>query len=488
MRNPFRRRRPDPVEASRYEGMVIPVGGPESRLRRLLRRRWLVVSLAIAVLLGALAGFGAYVYYSFQSDLQEDLEEVVPEEEDQPFNVLLVGSDSREGLTEEERERLGADVVDEQGRAITGERADTLILGHIDPATNKVIMVQFPRDLYVPIADGGSNKINDALERGKDNLVATVKNLTGLEIHHYAQVNIAGFRDIVDAIGGITLCITEPIPFDPQTGIQVTEEELPLVEFDGERALRFVRSRNFPEGDFRRIQNQQKFLSAAISKVTSVGTLFDIGRIRRLLRAAGRNLRMDQHTTVKGLYDIGQRFRSFDPENYEAYTAPNLGPAQNEAGSVVLPDEGGMEIVFGALADNISPAEADDIPDVDPSEVRVSVLNGSETPGAATSGAEALRAATALDEKVIQIAEVADAARRNFRRHIVRYDPNDVDAFDKARLIAAAIPNSRMREATTPEGVHVQVVVGKPEFRTERVIQIRPIEIPPPGTEPEECR
>lgn len=488
MRNPFRRRKPDPREAARYEGMVIPAGRPDGAGRRWLRSRWLWGVAAVVVLLGSLGGYGYYRYRVLQDELQEDVPGVQEQREAEPFNVLLVGSDSREGLTEEERERLGADVVDEEGRQITGERADTLILGHIDPTTNKVIMVQFPRDLYVPIADGGESKINDALERGKGNLVETVKGLTGLEINHYAQVNIAGFRDMVDAIGGVSICITEPMPFDPQTGIEVTEDELPLVEFDGDRALRFVRSRNFPEGDFQRIQNQQKFLASAISKVLSVGTLFDIRKVNRLLAAAGENVSIDRGTSLRELVRIAQRFRSFDPEDYEAYTVPNLGTAQNEAGSVILPDESAMEVVFRALENNVSPAEADGVPDVDPGEIRLSVLNGSPTPGAATTAAEELSAALGSNEESVQVVEVADAPRQNFRRHIVRYDPQPPENEDKALLVAAALPGARMQARTTVEGADVQVIVGERRLRVQRVVQIRPIELPPPGTEPEECR
>lgn len=440
------------------------------------------------MVLGGIAGVAVYAFYDFQGDLQEPIPEVDREEEGGPFTVLLVGSDSREGLTAEERESLGADVIDETGQEIVGERADTLILGHIDPETNKVMMVQFPRDLYVPIADAGKDKINEALESGKGNLVRTVEDLTGIEINHYAQVNIAGFKDIVDAIGGVTLCITQPVPFDPQTGIEVTQEELPVVEFDGERALRFVRSRNYPEGDLQRIQNQQKFMSAAISKVTSVGTLLNLGSIRRLMRAAGENLRIDEGTTVPRLYDIGQRFRSFDPENYEAYTVPNKGPVENEAGWVILPDNRAMQLMFEALADNSSPSEADGIPNVDPSEVRVSVVNGGSSAGAASGAAEALQAATEVEGSMIRVVEVGNVARPDVTAPVVRYNPTRTGSEDKASYLAAAIRNSEMEEGGLPRGVDVRVILGNEEPNIRRLVQIRPIEIPPPAAEPAECR
>lgn len=486
MRNPFKKD-PDPNRAHRYDGVVKATRARERPW--LLRHRWAWISLLVIVVLAAGVGYGAYTYLSFQDRIQEEVAEVVPQEEERaPFNVLLVGSDSREGLTEEEQHELGAATVDETGREIVNERADTLILGQIHPETNQVYMVQFPRDLYVPHPDGSSDKINEALEEGKGNLVETVEGLTGLEIHRYAQVNIAGFRDIVDALGGVTLCLTEPIPFDPATGIEVTEAELPLVEFDGERALRFVRSRRFEDGDFQRIQNQQKFLSAAVSKVTSVGTLVNPGRIRALIDAAGENVRIDRNTGVRDLYEIGQRFREFDPERYEAYTVPNLGPAENEAGWVVLPDDEAMDLMFEALAQEISPREHTGLPDVDVAEVRLGVYNGSAGVGAATTAATALQDALASGGSSVQVVDVADAARSDFRRHVIRFDPDREDAADKAELIAAALPDARLRERSTRAGVDVELIVGSRPFEPVKVIQLRPIDLPPPGTTPEECR
>lgn len=240
MRNPFKKRKADPLAA----GMFRSVRTREKRHRlTFVRRKWVLISFVILVVVGALGGYGLWLYFSFQGDVQDEdtvLDNRV-ERPDAPFNVLLVGSDSREGLTEEEQQRLGAD--DQAGGVqITGERADTLILSHIDPETQKVTMVQFPRDLYIERADGTEGRINEALQVGRTALINTVEGVTGLQISHYVQVNIAGFRDVVDAIGGVEVCVAEAIPFDPATGIEVTEDEVGMVEFDGDRAVRFVRS------------------------------------------------------------------------------------------------------------------------------------------------------------------------------------------------------------------------------------------------------
>ncbi|MDQ3958546.1 MAG: LCP family protein, partial [Actinomycetota bacterium] len=307
-----------------------------------------------------------------------------------------------------------------------------------------------------------------------------------LDVNHYAQVNIAGFRQVVDAIGGVRICISEPIPFDPRTGIEVTAEEVGMVEFDGDRALRFVRSRNYATGDFERMQNQQKFVSAALDKVTSGSTFFRPDRIIRLYRAVGDNLVLDEGTSITRLVGIAKRLRSFDPETYEAYIVPNLGTASNEAGSVVLPDPEAMEVMFDAVAANESPAEADDVPDVDPSSIRLGVYNGSGIEGAADAAAAELQAATTLGESSVEIVEVTNAPRQDFAKTVVRYDPGEEGSDLAAELIAAALPGARVQERKVPQGVDVAVVVGA-AFETERLVRIEPIPLPVPSDPPPEC-
>ena len=468
--------------------MIRSVRVRERRRLGWLRKKWVVIPAIIVVILGAIGGYGLWYYYSLQGDIQEPIEEVVPQEDpEEPFNVLLVGSDSRAGLTEAEQDRLGAQDVEADGTVISGERADTLIVARIDPETNRVTMVQFPRDLYVPIASGGSNKINSALLEGKGNLVQTVEDLTGLDINVYAQVNIAGFRDLVDAIAGVDVCIPEPIPFDSATGIEVTEEEVGMVHFDGERALRFVRSRKvFGEGDFARIQNQQKFLSAAVTKVTSVGTFLSFSKLLSIKRAAGKNLKVDSNTDLRELYNLMKRFREFDPENYEAYTAPNLGVGSNEAGSVVIPDEAAMAVMFEAMRNDESPQDAGNIPnDVDPASVRVGVYNGTN-PDETVAGpaSEELLDAATLGGSRLSVVEVLNADRFNYRRTVVRHES---DARLEAELVAAALPGAKLKEGDTPIGIDVAVIVGR-QFEVQRLVDIIAIDLPIPGELPAVCR
>lgn len=460
------------------------------RFLRHLKKKWVAIPLVIVLVLGGIAGYGAWYYYSLQGDMQVEIGEITPPEEEQdPFNVLLVGSDSREGLTEAEQLELGAGTVDENGNLITGERADTLIVAHIDPETDHVTMVQFPRDYYIEHANGEMGKINEALQDGRNELVKTVEKVTGIEINKYAQVNIAGFRDLVDAVDGVDVCIAEPIPFDDATGIEVTPEEVGMVHFDGDRAIRFVRSRKvFGEGDFARIQNQQKFLSAALNKVTSPGTFLDLGKLGRLKDVAGHNVVIDNNTTLIGLLHVLQRFKSFDPQNYEAYTAPNFGAVTMDSGlSIVAPDLDTLAVMFDAIANNESPKDADNVPDIDPATIRVGIYNGTGEDGVADSAKGKLQNATMSEGSTegVQVVDLANADRLNYRHTVIVYE---VEQEKMAQFVAAAIPGAVLKEGDTRSGVDVEVIVGKQKFVTERVVQIRPLPLPVPGELPEVCR
>lgn len=478
-----------------FTGMIRSARGRPRRFA-FLRKRWVIISLVVLLILGGVGGYAAYRFYSLQGNLRDPGLEADPipegqDDEDPPINVLLVGSDSREGLTEEEQDRLGAQDVNADGSVIGGERADTLILAHVDPETDHVTMVQFPRDLWVTDASGGKSKINETLEGGNVNLLNTVRELTGLDIHHFVKVNIAGFRDLVDAIGGVEVCIAEPIPFDPQTGIEVPPEEVGMVDFDGDRALRFVRSRHFATGDFQRIQNQQKFLAAAIDKVTSVETLLRPSRLLELSNIAEDNVELDAATTISQLYQIMQRFRSFTPEDYEAYTAPNLGVGaadlgNGETASIVQPDVRGLKLMFDAIDDNESPGDADGVPDIKTTSVTVGVYNGTEVDGAAEEAAGDLQTATTTVHGSVQIETIDDADKHNYKTTVVTYKDKG-DAREKAELVSAAIPGSEIEEGRTALGIDVAVTVGK-DFKTKKITQIVPIPIPKPAELPEECQ
>ncbi|MDP9235416.1 MAG: LytR C-terminal domain-containing protein, partial [Actinomycetota bacterium] len=186
---------------------------------------------------------------------------------------------------------------------------------------------------------------------------------------------------------------------------------------------------------------------------------------------------------------LAQRFRSFDPKHYEAYTAPNLGAKQITLSSgaisdIVAADPKGMRVMFRAIAENRSPAAADGVPNVDPTTIRVAVLNGTFTPGAAQTAGDALRAATTTSTGGINITTVANANSFDHRKTLIRYRTG---AKAKADLIAAAIPGAKVQAGKTSPGIDVVVIVGK-HFKTKKIVQLIPIPLPKPEAPPPVCQ
>jgi LCP family protein required for cell wall assembly len=208
-------------------------------------------------------------------------------------NYLLLGSDSRAGLSEEEQRSFGSN-ADIGGTA----RADTIMLVHTDPNLRKAIVLSFPRDLWVEIPGVGMDRINAAFEGGLEGggaqrMTDTVANLTGLGIDGYLYVDLNGFREVVDVLGGVEMCIPaynvntpgyvegrdaegNPVQIyyeetghivDPLTGLDVIPGCQTLA---GEQALAYVRSRHLrcdKVPDFARIGRQQQFLRAVINQM-----------------------------------------------------------------------------------------------------------------------------------------------------------------------------------------------------------------------------
>lgn len=237
-------------------------------------RRWAVVGTAVlAAVIGVVASVGTALYVIadrsrvvIDAGGGGDAFDITGTCAEHACTYLLLGSDSREGLSEEELERFGDDA------AIGGDnRSDTIILVHVRPLERTATFLSFPRDLWVDIPGRGSDKINAAFEGGIDGggaqrVARTVTALTGLPVDHVLYVDLAGFQAVVDAIGGVDLCLPEPM-VDPLTALDVPAGCQTL---DGTTALAYVRTRSqacdrIP--DFARIARQQQFLRAVLTEV-----------------------------------------------------------------------------------------------------------------------------------------------------------------------------------------------------------------------------
>jgi hypothetical protein len=187
---------------------------------------------------------------------------------------------------------------------------------------------------------------------------------------------------------------------------------------------------------------------------------------------------------------IGKRFRNFNPEQYEAYTAPNFGVGSNEAGSVVLPDLETMRVMFEQIAQNKSPLEAEGLvpPDVDMPSIRVGIYNGTFEEGVASAAEEGLEGATQVPSGTVTVADIANADRIGYRRTIIRYDDSVEGAQEKAEILAQAVPNADLKEGKMFSDVDVALIVGKEGVEFTKLVQIVPIDIPQPGEVPQACR
>lgn len=260
-------------------------------------------------------------------------------------NWLLVGSDSRTGLTPEQEQELAT------GGELDSNRTDTIMIVHI-PKSGAATMVSIPRDSYVPIPGYGRDKINASFALGGPQLlVQTVESATGLRMDHYAEIGFGGFAGIVDAIGGVHLCVPYPID-DPLAGINL---QAGCQDLTGAEALGFVRSRATALADLDRMNNQRLFMSAMLEKATSVGTLINPFRLWPLVTKTAGTLQVDEGDHLWNLGGLAWAMRG----DLVTTTVP-VGGFEDVAGSgnVLLWDRANASRFFEALA-NDDPVPAD---------------------------------------------------------------------------------------------------------------------------------
>lgn len=288
-------------------------GKPDPRAMRafftLRRLRMVTFALAGLLTLGVSVGSAYTLTLLWQTNSeidhydQGDLQDLEAEPEDPltPINVLILGSDTRAILSKEEQAQKGF------AEDVGGERSDTIILARFDPQEDQASLLHFPRDLRVEIPGHGTDKINAAFTLGGPNLtIKTIRQLTGIPIHHYVEVNFNSFRSIVQALGGVEICVDQPM-IDPLAELHLPEAG--CYDMDGDTALAFVRARGV-EGDvipdFARIARQQQFIRAVMNKVFSFGSLT---KIPHLVRVAARNVTTDEDIGVTDLIDYGRELR-----------------------------------------------------------------------------------------------------------------------------------------------------------------------------------
>jgi LCP family protein required for cell wall assembly len=209
-----------------------------------------------------------------------------------PMNILLAGVDVRAGLTRHQQRVLHVGHT-------TGSNSDTLMVVHITADHRHIVVVSLPRDSWVRIPGFGMNKINAAFGLGGPPLmVKTVEHATGLTINDFVEVNFLGFVKIVDALGGVNICLPYAVD-DPYSGLHMSAGPHHV---NGIKALEFARDRHsFALSDLTRITDQQQLLASVLSEAISSGTLTNPVRFARFLSAATAATTVDQGFNVTGL-------------------------------------------------------------------------------------------------------------------------------------------------------------------------------------------
>jgi LCP family protein required for cell wall assembly len=287
--------------------------------RRWLRPKRILLILATLVVVLALATVG--LYFSLNSKLTRVNVLVPTGFTSAGTNWLIAGSDSRGGLTKTEEDQLAL------GHDISGGRSDTIMLLHIPSNGTRPTLVSIPRDSYVPIPGHGDNKINAAYAIGGPKLlIETVQNVTGLHIDHYMGIGFGGLVDVVNDVGGVTLCLPGPMK-DPKAGLNLKKGCQTL---NGGQALSFVRTREFPLGDLQREQDQRALLKSLLAKMTSAGTLINPFAAIPAASGAASSLTVDQGTNLSQLVAV-----AFALRNPVTTMVPFNGFGNTSAGSVV---------------------------------------------------------------------------------------------------------------------------------------------------------
>ena len=334
--------------------------GATVRSKRKRRRRrvvlWVAASLALIMCAGAATAYGYYHY--LRSDMvQHDIgslltEEERPEKINDAVNVLFIGSDGYEedspAYTEE----------------FEGERSDSLMLAQISP-DNRVSVVSFPRDSLVQLPEcdaygqtdgtyGYFGMINTALYHGGPPCVLkTVETLTDIRIDHFVHLSFASFRDIVDTIGGVEMCIPEPME-DDRADLDLDEGHQTL---DGEQALSFVRARYElgDGGDIGRIDRQQMFLAALADQATSSDVLTSPSTLNGILRSVAQHSATDRELTLDRMVSLAVTMADVDLSDIEFHTVPWY-PAPYDSNRVMWNEEEAAAL-FEAVRENRQPPE-----------------------------------------------------------------------------------------------------------------------------------
>jgi LCP family protein required for cell wall assembly len=338
-----------PVAASRP---VPPQTYPRAPVygKKRLRPRWgriaLVSALALLLVAGV-AGLGTYLWLSNVNDglnRTDPFEQVAnrpPKVAEGSLNILLLGTDSRDPDAP----------IDQPGKW----RTDTIVLMHIPASHDKAYLFSFPRDLWVHVPASANGQYGNTMAKinaayawgGLPLMVQTVEEYTGVRMDHVVLIDFAGFKKVVDAVGGVDMRIERTITSVHRPYRKFTKGTMHL---NGSQALDYIRQRKqFPDGDFARMRHQQQFLRALMDQAVSAGTVSNPFRLRDFVNSVADAIIVDQQFS---LIDLGWQFRGLRSSDLVFFTSPHQGTGDINGESVVLSDREKALSLYQAVAND----------------------------------------------------------------------------------------------------------------------------------------
>ncbi|GAB2627408.1 LCP family protein [Streptomyces capparidis] len=414
---------------------------------------WTAGTMGFLLVAGCTGGYFVYQHLNGNIDSYDaDLGDNRPSGgADGDLNILMIGTDSREGLG------------DEYGDAGSPGHADTTFLFHVSKDRSNATAISFPRDLMVQIPEcktedkkrvipGSANAMfNTSLgqdERGPDCTWKTVEQLTGVRIDHFMMVDFNAVKTMSNAVGGVEVCVDKDID-DPKSHLKLSRGRHTI---EGEQALAFVRTRHSVGlgGDLTRIPLQQQFLSSMIRKIKSNGTLTNPGKLWKLANAATKSLTVDSGIdSIKKLSDLAKDVGRVKTKNITFTTVPVMDdPVDNNR--LVLKETEARQLFAMVKADRSltgadkkkekkkpSPKET---AKATPDQVRVKVVNGSGEMGAAQETVNWLQNVKGVIRSSNGLNAPAEVAKTT-----LRYASNQGD---QARALAdiMGLPDSALKE------------------------------------------
>lgn len=346
------------------------------RRRHTWRNALLLVAGLLVVLVVCVLVYIGSIGAAFNDRRQTVDAGITAQDDDGVLNILLLGSDSR---------GEGRDTADVKGE--DGARSDTMMLVHVPEDRQNVYVMSIVRDLWVEIPGHGERKVNGALGLGGYPLVIqTVEDLVGVEIDHLAVIDFEGFNGLTEALGGVELC--NPHAFS--SGV-INPSFFPQgdILLNGTDALRYVRERKaFLDGDFERVQNQQRFVNAVAGRLLTVETLANPQRIMDVVNGFTPFITVDERLDAATLAGYAWSMRDIRPSAIEMFTVPHGPPATTPGGaSIVEQDPEGMARLQRALREDsvdefLSAQEDGEVPDDAASSPSASDASSGASPSA----------------------------------------------------------------------------------------------------------